>query len=247
MYRKNTASQGVGFAAIAISSGETMTGTTGFAAYRVLDGGAQASATGSVADKGNGQYWFALSQADTNANEGSYLFTMTGMIAVEKTLVFTACDPTTASNFGITNIDATVSSRSTYAGGAVASVTGAVGSVTGSVGSVTGAVGSVTGNVGGNVAGSVASVTDPVTVGTNNDKTAYELDSAGLDQVVAETGINARQALALILDAVASVLSGATGGASTITIKNPANSATRISATVDANGNRTAVTLNPPA
>jgi len=40
----------------------------------------------------------------------------------------------------------------------IASVTGAVGSVTGAVGSVTGAVGSVTGNVGGNVTGSVGSV-----------------------------------------------------------------------------------------
>ena len=43
--------------------------------------------------------------------------------------------------------------------GSVGSVTGAVGSVTGSVGSVTGAVGSVTGNVGGNVVGSVGSLT----------------------------------------------------------------------------------------
>lgn len=51
----------------------------------------------------------------------------------------------------LANLDAAVSSRSTYAGGAVASVTGAVGSVTG-------AVGSVTGNVGGNVIGSVGSV-----------------------------------------------------------------------------------------
>lgn len=48
--------------------------------------------------------------------------------------------------------------------GAVGSVTGAVGSVTGAVGSVTGAVGSVTGNVGGNVVGSVASVTAAVTL-----------------------------------------------------------------------------------
>lgn len=55
----------------------------------------------------------------------------------------------------------------------VASVSGAVGSVTGAVGSVTGAVGSVTGNVGGNVVGSVASVTAGVTVTTNNDKTGY--------------------------------------------------------------------------
>lgn len=40
-----------------------------------------------------------------------------------------------------------------------------------------GAVASVTGNVGGNVAGSVGSVTAPVTVGTNNDKTGYALTS----------------------------------------------------------------------
>ena len=55
------------------------------------------------------------------------------------------------------NIDATISSRSTYDGGAVASVTGDVG----------GSVGSVTGNVGGNVVGSVASVTAGVTLAAN--------------------------------------------------------------------------------
>jgi len=47
-----------------------------------------------------------------------------------------------------TRIDAAVTSRSTYAGGAVASVTGSVGSVT-----------------------------SPVTVGTNNDKTGYAVNS----------------------------------------------------------------------
>jgi len=49
----------------------------------------------------------------------------------------------------LARIDATISSRSTFAGGAVASVTGAVGSVT-----------------------------SPVTVGTNNDKTGYSLSQA---------------------------------------------------------------------
>jgi hypothetical protein len=61
---------------------------------------------------------------------------------------------TTAGSFGV-NLDAAVSTRSTFAGGAVASVAGAVGSVTGSVGSVTGSVGSVTGAVG-SVTGAVA-------------------------------------------------------------------------------------------
>lgn len=67
-----------------------------------------------------------------------------------------------AGSYGLlieTDLDATISSRSTFAGGAVSSVTGNVGgNVTGSVGSVVGAVGSVTGNVGGNVTGSVGSV-----------------------------------------------------------------------------------------
>jgi hypothetical protein len=56
------------------------------------------------------------------------------------------------------DIDATISSRSTYAGGAVASVTG---------------------NVDGNVVGSVGSVLAGVTVTTNNDKTGYALTTAG--------------------------------------------------------------------
>lgn len=53
-------------------------------------------------------------------------------------------------------------------------VTTVSGNVNGSVGSVTGAVGSVTGNVGGNVVGSVGSLT------TNNDKTGYSLTAGQL-------------------------------------------------------------------
>jgi hypothetical protein len=54
-----------------------------------------------------------------------------------------------------------------------------VGSNVGAATSVTGAVGSVTGNIG----GSVGSVVSAVTVGTNNDKTGYELDGAGVTAV----------------------------------------------------------------
>ncbi len=65
----------------------------------------------------------------------------------------------------LANLDATVSSRSTYAGGAVASVTG---------------------NVGGNVVGSVASVTAGVTVTTNNDKTGYALTAGEHTGIVSD-------------------------------------------------------------
>jgi hypothetical protein len=107
MYRKNTAGQYIGFVAVNATTGAAMSGTTGFAAYRCLDGGAQASAGGTVTDKGNGQYSFALAQADTNGNDCSILFTMTGMVPVEKTFVTTACDPTAATNFGITSLPST--------------------------------------------------------------------------------------------------------------------------------------------
>jgi hypothetical protein len=72
------------------------------------------------------------------------------------------------------------------------------------------------------------------------------LAAAGLDQIVVETGINARQALAPILAVSAGVLSGATSPSISIMAGgNPAT--TRITASVDGNGNRNAVTLNLPS
>lgn len=129
----------------------------------------------------------------------------------------------------VTNIDAAISSRSTYAGGAVASVTAAV------------------------------------TVGTNNDKTGYALTSAYdpaktaaqpsdvptaaanatalLDSTDAiETGWTPRKALRIILAALGGKLSGA--ATTTVTVRNATDTTDRITATVDASGNRTAVTLN---
>jgi hypothetical protein len=83
-------------------------------------------------------------------------------------------------------------------------------------------------------------------VGTNSDKAGYSLATAGLDTVHVETGLNARQALAIIASACAGVLSGASGTAIAIAAAGvPATN--RIAATVDGDGNRTAVTLTPPA
>jgi len=84
-----------------------------------------------------------------------------------------------------------------------------------------------------------------VTVATNNDKTGYILASNGVDSVVAETGVNLRQAVALTMDASLGVLTGAT--TSTITVKDPTGTYTRAVVAVDGNGNRTSDTLTPPA
>ncbi len=84
----------------------------------------------------------------------------------------------------------------------------------------------------------------------NNDKTGYtaSLPSSGLDAVIVESddSINVRQALSLILSAHAGVLTGA--ATSTIVTKAAGDATTtRITATVDADGNRSSVTLSPPA
>jgi hypothetical protein len=93
--------------------------------------------------------------------------------------------------------------------------------------------------------GAVASVTAPVTAGTVTDKTGYSLAVAGLDAVVVEAGVNARQALSPILAAAAGVLAGA--GTGTIIIKGGNVATTRITASTDASGNRSSVTLNLPS
>jgi hypothetical protein len=107
------------------------------------------------------------------------------------------------------NLDAKISSRSTYAGGPVASVLAAV------------------------------------IVGANNDKSGYALAPSGLDAVQVENGVNARQALSPILAASVGVLLGA--GTGTIVIKGGNVALTRITASTDNAGNRTAVTLSLPA
>ncbi len=85
-----------------------------------------------------------------------------------------------------------------------------------------------------------------ITVATNSDKTGYSLAAAGLDSVVVETGMNARQALSVTVSAAAGVLAGA--ATTTVTIAAAGVAATnRVTATVDSDGNRSAVTLNLPA
>jgi len=144
--------------------------------------------------------------------------------------------------------------------GTVGSVVGAVGSVTGAVGSVTGAVGSVTGSVGGNVTGSVGSVATGGIAAASFaagaiDAAAIAADAIGaselaagavdeiLDDTIGDGTITVRQALRVMVAALGGKLSGA--ATTTVTIRNAADTADVIIATVDANGNRTATTVTP--
>jgi len=177
MLRKNVSGQYLYFALVNATTGAALTGAT-VTARRSIDGAAQANCTGTVSEPGNGQYQIALSQADTNGNNIGYLFTATNAIPVSITATLTAADPTDAASFGITRIDAAITSRmatytqptgflaATFPTGTIANTTNITGgtittvsgNVNGSVGSVTGAVGSVTGNVGGTVASVVGDV-----------------------------------------------------------------------------------------
>ena len=104
MYRKNVSGQFVYFCLVNASTGAALTGAT-VTAYRALDNGSQATATGTTTELANGQYRFNLSQADTNGNYGSYLFVATNAVPVEKTVVFTAANPQDAAAFGLSTIN----------------------------------------------------------------------------------------------------------------------------------------------
>ena len=84
----------------------------------------------------------------------------------------------------------------------------------------------------------------PVTVGKNGDKTGYALASNGLDAVLIEGNLNARQAMSLVLAASAGVISGS--GTGVITIKGANTTATRIVAATDNAGNRSSIQLTLP-
>ena len=116
-------------------------------------------------------------------------FPIVGSTFLDKTIRISLLDVDlrNATNAGLSNVDAAISTRSTFDASAdtvanvtaVGSVSGAVGSVTGNVGgNVAGSVASVTGNVGGNVVGSVASVSGNVAGSVGSVVAAVETDSA---------------------------------------------------------------------
>jgi hypothetical protein len=97
-----------------------------------------------------------------------------------------------------------------------------------------------------NVGGAVASHADAVTIETAVGSpmqagSSVALTSAGLDAVTIEIGLNARQSLAIIAAAVAGV-----GGSSTDVYAGAGVATQRIAFTAAA-GQRTVVTLSPPA
>lgn len=123
-----------------------------------------------------------------------------------------------------------------------------IASVTGAVGSVTGAVGSVTGNVGGSVAsvaagGITASSIAADAIGASElAADAVTEIAAGVLAAVVEGSITVAQSLRLSNAGIGGKASGL--ATATAVYRDAGDSKDRITATVDASGNRTAVTLD---
>jgi hypothetical protein len=101
MYRKNVAGQHVCFQLLLTATGAVATGLTP-SVRRCIDG-TFAAGGGTVTEDGTtGSYKYAMSQADTNGNNISFIFTGTGAMPVCVNIVTTAADPTDTVRFGLT-------------------------------------------------------------------------------------------------------------------------------------------------
>ena len=120
MLRKNVAGQFVHIAAVNATTGAALSGAT-ISIRRCLDGTFAAGGATITEDTGLGFYKVALTQADTNGNDCAFFFTATNMVPVCINVITTACDPTAATNFGITALPAVASGS---AGAVIVSGTG---------------------------------------------------------------------------------------------------------------------------
>ena len=198
-----------------VSSTDHISAVTGITPTVTISkaGGTFASPSGAVSEIANGWYKVAGNATDTGT---------LGPLALHAT--GTGADPT---DIVVANVvgydpqsnDLTATMKTSVTTACTASTPTAA-AVTGAVGSVTGAVGSVTGNVGGNVVGSVASVTAGVTVTTNSDKTGYALSAAGSAAMTeGYAAIGAAPTIAQLLYEIRALLAEKSIASTTLTTK----------------------------
>lgn len=121
-----------------------------------------------------------------------------------------------------------------FSGGSVTTVSGANGATF----TKTGSASDLSANITGNLSGSVGSLT------TNNDKTGYELSSAGVTAIWAEVMTGTVTAVQAMRGFIAALLGKSSGHPGSPVYRNVADSKDVITATTDSNGNRSAVTLD---
>ena len=119
-----------------VSNSDHITAVTGLSPTVTLSkaGGSFASPSGAITEIGNGWYKVAGNATDTNTLGSLILHaTGTGADPTDREYAVVAFDPQSASSLGLSNLDATVSSRSTYSGADTSGTTTLLSRVTGTV------------------------------------------------------------------------------------------------------------------
>lgn len=107
--RKNVAGQNVGGVVIDKTTGAGL--TTSVTVYVTGDNGTQTAGAGTTTHKGNGQWDYAPTQAETNYSHVVFLFTHATGIPAPVNVYPTAADPGDAAGLGLSRLDAAVTTR----------------------------------------------------------------------------------------------------------------------------------------
>ena len=216
------------------TAGALITGATGLDSEVSIDGAAFADATAEATEIGaSGTYFLDLTAAEFNGDGVIVVVKTTSVNAIIPVLVFAP------ESLGDYRVDTTAEIAAIIAGilttpGQTIDTTVA-GEVTIDPTQLTALVTAI----------ATALLITPANKLLTDAAGRVELQADGLDQIVVETGINARQALAIVGAALAGVLSGA--GTTSVTIQALNNPGTpRITATVTLPGDRVTVVLTPP-
>lgn len=253
--RKNTASQVVSAQLVSKLDGSNVTsGTT--TVYVTVDGGTQAS-SGTATHEGQGQWSYLPTQAETNGNQVAFTFVNSSAVSATVNVWPVSYDPTDSVRMGLTalpnaapnangglpvlsvsgtTLAYTISTLTTYTGN-----TPQTGDCYARLGAPAGA--SVSADVAAVKVDTAAILDDTGTSGVvvaSGSKSGYALSTSGLDAVVIEgstTIVQSARGWNSVLLAKASGLA-----TTTAVYRDLADSKARVTATVDADGNRTAIT-----
>jgi len=249
--KKNISGQKIGAQLVSATDGSAFTGSV--TVYVTGDAGTQAAGSvgsGACTHEGNGYHTYAPAQAETNYDLVAFTFVGTGAVPV--TIQIYTNTPQTGDSYAIVNsgthgnaaLKTLIDTIDDFLDTEIAAILADTNELQtdwvngGRLDLLIDAIKAKTDNLPADPADAsdIAALIDAL-------PTANENADALLDRASGvETGYTPRQALRLILAALAAKLSGA--ATTTVVIRDIGDSKDRITATVDANGNRTAVTVD---
>ena len=176
--RKNVAGQSVSFKMIATADGSNVnTGTP--TVFITIDGGTQAAGAGTSTSKGNGEWSYAPTQAETNGNHVAFTMDLTNAVGQTVNVFPVAFNPSNSADLGLTALTGNVPQTADVAVRVpVALNVTALGNIGIDLANVENPTTVL------NLSGTtVKAITDAVTAGTVNDKTGYSLTTANIQTI----------------------------------------------------------------